>query len=78
MAGCLALRDANAATDGEAGCEGKQVEGSGVVVFMGSIVMVPGKFGKPITAIYCASKVPVRKVGLEREPVKRAGAAIFV
>jgi len=49
-----------------------RVEGSGTVVFMGSIVMVPGKFGAVENGLYIASKVPGMKVGSEREPVKRS------
>jgi hypothetical protein len=47
-----------------------KVEGSGTVVSMGSMVMVPGNAGAVANGLYVASKVPVRKVGSETEPVK--------
>ena len=52
-----------------------RLEGSGVVVSMGSMLMVPGKSGDPGNGLYTASKVPGMKVGLEREPVKRSSEA---
>jgi hypothetical protein len=52
-----------------------RVEGSGTVVSMGSMVMVPGKPGDVKNGLYTPSKVPGMKVGLEREPVKRSSEA---
>jgi hypothetical protein len=52
-----------------------KVEGSGTVVSTGSMVIVPGNSGAVENGLYSASKVPVRKVGLEREPVKRSSEA---
>ena len=54
-----------------------RLEGSGVVVFTGSMVMVTAKSGDEKNGLYTPSKVPGMKVGLEREPVKRSSEGMI-